>query len=128
MQSLRYQSRQNLVLLLHAIPQNLNLLLDLDPQRQLLQVAVIISVIDNAKPVILKLLRQSLDTVSFPATAMVRAARNGKQGGHKGLLDVGKAKLVSNLGDGLAKLVGEVDFFVALELVLPEVAVGNALL
>lgn len=54
---------QSLVLLLHTIPQDLNLFLNLDPQRQLFQVAIVLSIIDNPKPIILKLLRQSLDAV-----------------------------------------------------------------
>jgi len=43
-------------------------------------------------------------------------------------LDVGKAEVVRDVCDGVAKLVGELDFLVVGELLLPELAVGYALL
>ena len=59
---------------------------------------------------------------------IIRLARDSQQRGDKCLLHIREAELVRNLGDGLAQLVREFDLIAVAELLLPEVAVGDALL
>lgn len=114
-----------LLLVLHALAEDLDLPLDLHPQDKLVQTLIVSCSVNDTEPVVLQLLRQSLDIINLPVFLLLR---DGQKSSDEGLLNVRKAELVGNLGNGSAELVGELNLLVALELLLPEFAVCSALL
>lgn len=113
------------ITLIQSLPQNLNLLPNLNPKHQLLQLGVLTTrAIHNLHPVIRRINRQHIHRRHNPLWLLV--PRNGQQSRHKRLLYIRKAELVRDAGDSVTQLVREDDLLVVLELGLPEVAVGDA--
>lgn len=117
------------ILLLHALTQYRNLLLNLNPQRQLIQVRIILRrLVQHLDPIVLcQVYRHDHGFVIPTIVVIVSASCNSKQSRYKCLLHVRKAEIVCHVCNGAAELVGEADGFVVGEFSLPELAVGDAL-
>ncbi|EEY19368.1 predicted protein [Verticillium alfalfae VaMs.102] len=107
------------VAVIDALPQNLNLLLDLDPEHQLVE--PVARVITHHDPRIRR--RPARPPLAGPGAP----PRQRQQRRDERLLDVRKAELVRDLGNGAAQTIRELNLLVALELSLPEAAVRLAL-
>lgn len=121
------------VLLFHALTQYGNLLLNLNPQWQLIQVRIILRrLVQHLDPIVLcQIHRHNHGIILFVILIIIiiitSASRNSKQSCYKCLLHVRKAKIVCDFCNGAAEFVGEADGLVVGQFLLPELAVGDAL-
>jgi hypothetical protein len=106
------------ILLFHTLPQYRNLLLNLNPQWQLIQIRIILCrLVQHLHPIIFCQVHRHnhgiivlVALITFiPITSI---SRNSKQSCYKCLLHVRKAEVVRDVRNGAAELVGETDGFV----------------
>jgi hypothetical protein len=120
-----WAKQSSLLVFLDAFAEDLDLLLDLNPQHEVIQVTTLVIIKCYSDPLVLEI---SHEIPLLLLCALLSLACQRQQGSHECLLHIGKAKLVGDIGNGLAELVGKVDVLVVLEFALPKVTVGDALL
>jgi hypothetical protein len=123
---------------LNSLPQDGDLLLYLHPENILVQVIVVTVAVPivthcveivmsiNAHPLVIAV--AAMLGAHSSMTLVVRLPCDGQEGRNERFLHISEAELVGDLGDWLAQLVGELDVVVLAQLLLPEVAIGDALL
>jgi hypothetical protein len=99
------------LLILDSLAEDLDLPLHLDPEIILVQ--VVITAIDAAAARTLVVADENPGVARATARSLALGApRDGEERGNEGLLDVGEAEAVGDLGNGPAQLVGELDVLV----------------
>lgn len=91
-----------IITITQSFPQNLNLLLNLHPKHQLIQLRILPRSINihNLNPIIHRINREHIHRRNHPFWLVIPG--NRKQSRHKSLLYIGEAKLVSDSGNGVA--------------------------